>query len=105
MKIASSIMNHVDSVHRNVKKATCKICGQEFANPHGLKRHMFTHTGDYPHKCNYCDRAFRSSYRVREHKRKYHQHEFNQELIIAQQQTAEADKIMNQKQIFSLPTL
>jgi len=92
MKTAASIINHVDSVHRNVKRASCKICGQDFASVYGLKRHMFTHTGDYPNKCTYCDRAFRSSHRVREHKRKYHQHEFNQELLIGQQQSNEVDE-------------
>ncbi|KFM71028.1 Zinc finger protein 16, partial [Stegodyphus mimosarum] len=36
----------------------CDICGKSFRYKEYLKKHIFTHTGEKPYKCNLCSKAF-----------------------------------------------
>lgn len=40
----------------------CSICSQSFANVDRLERHLRSHTGEKPHKCRLCGRAFARRY-------------------------------------------
>ena len=39
-------------------KGQCNICGKEFADPHYLRKHIRTHSGNTPHKCMVCNKGF-----------------------------------------------
>lgn len=54
----SSMRKHFKQVHRSPKTHDCPQCGEKFTKKPQLKRHLFTHTGDYPQKCNQCDAGF-----------------------------------------------
>ena len=36
----------------------CEECGQVFATPTGLSRHMYTHTKEDMHPCTHCEETF-----------------------------------------------
>ncbi|RXN00520.1 Transcription factor Ovo-like 2 [Acipenser ruthenus] len=44
--------------HRLVKSHLCTFCGKGFNDTFDLKRHIRTHTGIRPYKCEICSKAF-----------------------------------------------
>jgi len=56
---------HVDSVHHNLRPFLCDICGQRFKRHDALLQHALVHndqtnTRFNVHRCNVCERTFRS---------------------------------------------
>ena len=50
----------------------CEICQKEFAKPYLLKKHMYTHTGVKPYKCQFCGQSFADSSNRINHERAVH---------------------------------
>jgi len=71
--IAARLKIHVDTVHRRIKQSECTICGKQFQWKTQLKKHMCVHTGEYPYRCEICDKGYmtRNKYRE-EHQKKHH---------------------------------
>ena len=51
-KSRKMLNDHFKSVHH---KLFCEECGQVFATPTGLSRHMYTHTKEDRHPCTHCE--------------------------------------------------
>ncbi|XP_065092499.1 zinc finger protein 595-like [Ochlerotatus camptorhynchus] len=55
----SSIQEHKLVVHQQGIAAQCKICLKAFSHKSNLNRHMLTHTGEHPYKCDTCGLQFK----------------------------------------------
>lgn len=51
-------------------KFVCQVCSKGFTRNDNLKAHMYTHTQQYPHRCNYCGAGFVRRYKLRNHEEK-----------------------------------
>ena len=60
LQITSSSI--VESSHTNVLK-----CDKSFSRAGCLRKHMFTHSGERPHKCLLCNKSFALSERLKAH--------------------------------------
>lgn len=68
---------HVTTVHRKTIQATCHICNKSFLYKRQLKKHMSTHTGEYPYKCVPCNIGYHCRWKfVEEHSKKHHPEQY-----------------------------
>ncbi|XP_076092623.1 uncharacterized protein LOC143064014 [Mytilus galloprovincialis] len=51
---------------------TCQVCGKTCSKPSDLKRHMMSHTGERPFRCNICGKAFRAKNSMFYHQKSSH---------------------------------
>lgn len=58
------LRKHIRAAHDNEMKS-CKVCGKQF-NEFNLKLHMKTHEAP-KHVCQYCGKAFRENFQLKEH--------------------------------------
>ncbi|CAG9770370.1 unnamed protein product [Ceutorhynchus assimilis] len=58
------------------KKYLCPMCPKIFAFGNKLQRHIFTHTGEKPFECDYCQRRFIDKYGRKVHYKKDHNIEY-----------------------------
>ena len=51
-------------IHTGEKPHQCSQCDKAFYRTSDLKGHIMTHTGEKPHQCSQCDKAFsKTSYK------------------------------------------
>lgn len=50
------------------RSAVCPFCERGFGSKRDLGRHLLTHTGEKPHKCDVCLKKFRLSHHLKKHK-------------------------------------
>ncbi|XP_046424748.1 gastrula zinc finger protein XlCGF58.1-like [Neodiprion fabricii] len=58
---------HILLQHERREIFVCEECGKSFTENHRLKQHMMTHTGDRPHTCTICGKAFLSAKDTEKH--------------------------------------
>lgn len=88
------IIHNADS-----RKIKCLLCPLKFVRPYQLTMHMMVHSGEKPHSCLHCDKAFRFSWDLRKHVNKIHTNEgTNDPLVIEIQEQDEDD--FNEMEIF-----
>lgn len=46
----------------------CNFCDREFLRSDDLRRHIRTHTNERPYACDLCNKAYKQSYELKEHK-------------------------------------
>ena len=67
------LVNHVKSVHYNMKTSKCDVCDKVFSSRGALKTHIESvHIGVKDHKCPICDMAFYGRPSVEMHLRTVH---------------------------------
>ncbi|KAL1502765.1 hypothetical protein ABEB36_007863 [Hypothenemus hampei] len=79
-KNREGLRRHMKVVHdqgnwkapKTVKKYLCPMCPKIFASVNRLQRHIFTHTGEKPFKCDYCQKRFIDKYGRKVHYKKDH---------------------------------
>ncbi|PSN57273.1 hypothetical protein C0J52_02555 [Blattella germanica] len=54
------------------KKYPCHLCTRAFGWSTDLKRHILTHTGERPFRCNACDATFTRNFLLQKHQSKIH---------------------------------
>ncbi|XP_010893777.2 zinc finger protein 624-like isoform X1 [Esox lucius] len=55
---------------RSLERRTCKVCGKVVQRPAVLRKHMVTHTGDWPYQCPTCKKIYKTLKSFQEHTEK-----------------------------------
>ncbi|KAJ7984774.1 hypothetical protein DPEC_G00358270 [Dallia pectoralis] len=55
---------------RSLERRTCKVCGKVVQRPAVLRKHMVTHTGDWPYECPTCKKIYKTLKSFQEHTEK-----------------------------------
>ncbi|XP_029555005.1 zinc finger protein 665 isoform X2 [Salmo trutta] len=50
----------VGRAKRSLERRTCKVCGKVVQRPAVLRKHMVTHTGDWPYRCPTCKKIYKT---------------------------------------------
>uniref|UniRef100_A0A1Q3F320 C2h2-type zn-finger protein n=1 Tax=Culex tarsalis TaxID=7177 RepID=A0A1Q3F320_CULTA len=66
---ATILKNHVDVVHRKIRKYQCEYCQKTFAYQHKYKEHIHVHMGFKGRECRYCNKSFTHSSNLLVHER------------------------------------
>ena len=56
-----SLQNHIDVVHKKLRKHKCNICDKAFTDPTPLRQHILRHEADpniRPFRCHLCDLSY-----------------------------------------------
>ncbi|XP_031635839.1 gastrula zinc finger protein XlCGF46.1-like isoform X2 [Contarinia nasturtii] len=69
MRSRGSYMEHKRR-HKKTKVFTCEVCNKQIKTSlYNLRLHMYTHTGEKPFKCSYCDRRYTQNADLNKHLR------------------------------------
>ena len=68
------MQDHIKSVHtKDEDKAfKCHLCPKAYGMKHALNQHMYVHTGERPHVCQYCGDTFNDQSNLRQHETSVH---------------------------------
>ena len=58
---------HIRNYHSSRKRFGCKVCLKRFRTKKYLDAHMLTHTGERPHLCETCGKAFSLKHNLKVH--------------------------------------
>lgn len=62
-----SMKKHFKQVHLMPKTYDCPQCDEKFSKKKPLRLHLYTHTGEYPQKCEHCSAGFLNLKELRAH--------------------------------------
>ena len=79
--------------HTGEKPHKCKYCTKAFAIKFILTEHMRIHTGEKPHKCEDCGKAFRSRGLYRYHRNRHHKKEEEEEIKVNLAKTVQVTSV------------
>nr|XP_015834156.1 PREDICTED: zinc finger protein OZF isoform X39 [Tribolium castaneum] len=68
----NEVESHITRKHDPSQRVTCEVCNASLKKL-SLKQHLLSHTKDFPHKCDMCDRGFPSKCSLAIHKRAAHE--------------------------------
>lgn len=71
-KTKSRLNRDIKNRHMAEKRLSCAICSKGFNDGFDLKRHIRTHTGVQPYKCDDCEKAFTQLGSLESHRLKIH---------------------------------
>lgn len=57
----ASLLQHVITVHTNIKNHICDTCGKKFSSPTAMRVHMKSHSNERLYKCKLCIYAGRTA--------------------------------------------
>lgn len=80
------------------KKYQCHLCSKVFGWSTDLKRHILTHTGERPFKCDACAATFTRNFLLQKHQKKIHSSCFN---LSQENATSNQDASLNEHQIWN----
>lgn len=63
---ANHLAAHMKNLH-NKRKMVCPVCGKVCKNDHAMKVHTIMEHKPPKHKCNYCDKRFKTANHCRDH--------------------------------------
>lgn len=66
---ATILKNHINVIHKKIRKYRCEICEKQFGYQHKFKEHMNMHLGIKSRQCRYCDKSFTHSSNLIVHER------------------------------------
>ncbi|XP_017472166.1 PREDICTED: zinc finger protein 431-like [Rhagoletis zephyria] len=73
-----ALKRHQKYVHLRERVHKCTICEKAFKQPHALKEHMTTHTGEDLYQCPHCPRTFRVNSNLHHHRKRKHPKEWEE---------------------------
>ena len=85
--------DHIKRVHEKSLAKKCRICNETLSNNSSLERHMNSHLGIRPFKCEHCDSAFFSSTQKSRHVKVVHFNERNYECTLCEKRFATKGKL------------
>lgn len=71
-----SLKKHKETVHSNICKYECKICGRGFKVAALLKKHQFSHLSKKPFNCHLCPTGYYMIDYLKSHYLKIHELNF-----------------------------
>lgn len=74
-----ALKSHQKYVHLSEKSYKCNMCNKAFKRSLTLKEHKALHTGEILYKCHYCPKTFNSSANMHSHKKKMHMVQWQEE--------------------------
>ncbi|XP_055598112.1 zinc finger protein 62 homolog isoform X2 [Uranotaenia lowii] len=66
---ATILKNHVQIIHKKIRRFKCELCGKEYGYQHKYKEHMDAHKGIRAHQCRFCGQTFTHSSNLMIHER------------------------------------
>ncbi len=66
------LLRHVRRVHSNKDKHECPVCGKTFSRRDNLKVHCYSHTGEMPLSCQFCQFRCKQKASLLWHNKKHH---------------------------------
>ncbi|OMJ81856.1 hypothetical protein SteCoe_17622 [Stentor coeruleus] len=73
-----NLKRHLETVHSNLKRFRCRLCGKNLSSKQNLNEHIFTHSNEKPFGCSEpgCSQNFRQRSQLSNH-RKIHRELFS----------------------------
>ena len=68
----SSLEEHFNDVHLNIRPYSCDVCGSSFANNRNLVKHRLIHSEERNKICPFCNKGFKQEATLYRHKKSCH---------------------------------
>ncbi|KAK9736197.1 BED zinc finger [Popillia japonica] len=72
LKYSYNLQRHLTSVHYKSANYACEICDRTFSTKAYLRKHKFTHLGNFPFRCDKCQKGYVNMTALKDHERVHH---------------------------------